>query len=513
MTTLLTGARQNGRGREPDGRPYGGQPPEGEVTPAGNWFARHPGWPVTAYLMFYPFWWFLGVSDYMPILLAFPIIRTMYRWRAYRERPIKVPPGFGLWLMFMIVMLLSVLAIGQTAPQTIASPVSNRLVSYALRSADYIGVTAVFLYMGNLTEAEFPRRKLAWLLGLVGIYGIAGGWLGIVDSRFSFTSPLAYLIPQSLQNGNAQLAILLHPGSAQIQTLLGYAEGRPKAPFDYTNMWGNALAILVPWVIVVWWSYARNRRQRRWCVALIALAIPPVLYSLDRGLWVGIACSLVYLAVRLAARGKLAMLGAFAALLAIAGIVLVATPADNLIASRLQHGKSNAVRGSLSSLAFNAAKASPILGYGDTRHELGSVNSIAVGRTQNCKSCGSRSLGGNGQLWMLLVTTGLLGTGLYLAFFAQAAWRYRRDKTPYGMAGVLVILLSYVFMITYQYVGPPISFTLLAYVLLWRNDMAMRQEQAGLAAGPDSQAGAGRPGRSLAGEAGGGPRVITAGAT
>lgn len=508
MTTLLTRGQHSGRGGEPDERLVG-QLPADESRPAGNWFARHPGWPVSGYLILYPLWWVLGVADYMPILLAFPTIRTMYRWRAHRQRPIKLPPGFALWAMFLIVMILSVTAIGQTAPQTVVSSVSNRLISYGLRGSDYIGVTAVFLYMGNLTEAEFPRRKLAALLGLVGFYAVAGGLLGMADPTFSFTSPLAYVIPQSIQNGNAQLAVLLHPGSSEIQNLLGYAAGRPKAPFDYTNMWGNCLAILLPWLIVAWWSYATTRRQRRWCVIVFAVAMAPLLYSLDRGLWLGVACSLVYLAVRMAARGKLAMLGVFAAVVAIAGVVIIATPIGNVITTRLHNGKSNSVRASLSGIAIQDAISSPIIGYGDTRHELGSTNSIAVGRTQTCKSCGSRSIGGNGQLWMLLVTNGLLGTGLYLGFFGYAVWRFRRDKTPYGMVGILVILLGFVFMISYQAVGPPISFTLLAYVLLWRNDMVMRQEKAAQAAGLDGQPGLGRPSPGVDG----GPRVLTAGAT
>jgi hypothetical protein len=120
--------------------------------------------------------------------------------------------------------------------------------------------------------------------------------------------------------------------------------------------------------------------------------------------------------------------------------------------------------------------ASPFIGYGDTRHEQGSTNSIAVGKTLKCHSCGSRDVGGNGQLWLLMICSGLLGTGLYFGFFAYGAWRYRRDLTPYGMAGVLVILLGFVFAIVYIAVGPPLVFTMLAYALLWKNDRELRQE-------------------------------------
>ena len=66
----------------------------------------------------------------------------------------------------------------------------------------------------------------------------------------------------------------------------------------------------------------------------------------------------------------------------------------------------------------------------------------------------------------------MLGAVLYVSFFAYGAWRYRRDPTPYGMAGVLVLLLGMVFMFVYNAVGPPLAFTMLAYALLWRNERA-----------------------------------------
>ena len=122
--------------------------------------------------------------------------------------------------------------------------------------------------------------------------------------------------------------------------------------------------------------------------------------------------------------------------------------------------------------------SSPFIGYGDTRHELGSTNSIAVGKTAKCHSCGSRDIGGNGQLWMLLITAGFLGAALYCAFFAYGIWRYWRDPTPYGLVGVLVLILSFPFMIVYIAVGPPLIFTMLALALLWKNDRERQKEAA-----------------------------------
>ena len=475
MTTALRPASQNGRPEQPGSVPAAPQPGTRLGQRKPSWFARDPTWPIVLMLTAWPVWWFLGFGDYVPILFAIPMIRRMYHWRVTGDRAIRVPPGFWLWAGFLVVALVGVAGLTQTAPDSVASPASHRVVSWALRTAVYVAVTIVLLYAGNLTEEELPRRRLAWLLGLVGIYTAIGGLCGVIAPHTQFTSPLSYLIPASIQQSNGLLQMMLHPGFSQVQNFLGFAEGRPRAPFDYTNMWGNCLAILLPWLLVAWWSYG-NRKERRRVLIVMAFAFVPVVYSLDRGLWVGIGLSIGYLALRFAARGKLALLAGLCATIALVGIVVVASPLQGLIQQRLSHGKSNAVRDSLSGKAVDVALASPFIGYGDTRHELGSTNSIAVGKTLKCNSCGSRDIGGNGQLWLLLICSGLLGTGLYFGFFAYGAWRYRRDLTPYGMVGVLVILLGFVFAIVYIAVGPPLVFTMLAYALLWKNDREPRQE-------------------------------------
>ncbi len=476
MTTAPERARQNGLSGL-NGAPAA-EPQVPGRTPRirrRSWFARDPAWPIVVMLAGWPLWWCLGLGDYFPILIAIPMVRRMWLWRVHRERTIRLPPGFKIWSLFLLVTVFSVATISLTAPESVPSPTGSRIISWALRTGVYFAVTVLLLYAGNLTEEELPRRRLAWLLGLVGIYTAIGGVLGVLDPRFQFTSPLAYLLPNSLTSNAGLLGMIMHPGFSQVQNILGYAVGRPRAPFDYTNMWGNALAITLPWLIVAWWCYG-NRKERRNTLIVLAVALVPVVYSLDRGLWVGLGISIVYVAVRFALRGKLAMLAGLFGVLALIAVVVVASPLQSLISQRLQHGKSNAVRSSLSGLAMDVAVSSPFIGYGDTRHELGSTNSIAVGKTAKCHSCGSRDIGGNGQLWMLLITSGILGAALYCFFFLYGIWRYWRDPTPYGMVGVLVLILSFPFMLVYIAVGPPLAFTMLAYAVLWKNDRVRHKE-------------------------------------
>jgi hypothetical protein len=449
-------------------------------TPRGRWVERHPAWPITALLGGIPLWWALGITDYLFIVMAVPMAARLYAWSAHGNRSIRVPPGFALWLLFLICMLAGVATLSVTAPGTLASPVTNRIISFAVRGAGYLGVTVLLLFAGNLTEREFPRRRLAWLLGLVGLYTAVGGMAGVILPSFHFTSPLASIVPNRLLSNNLVLQAQMHPALSQIQSILGAPHGRPAAPFVYTNDWGNCLAILLPWLLVAWWLHG-TRRQRLIAAVSLVVVVVPIIYSLNRGLWIGLAVALAYLGLRLAARGQVAVLGTVVAALAIAAVVIAATPLQGIVSQRLSSSGSVDRRGSLAVAAVHDAVASPLIGYGDTRHPQGSIQSVTVGRSAKCPACGGGTIGANGQLWLLLICSGLLGAALYMSFFAYGIWRYRRDTTAYGLAGVLVLLLSFVFMIAYDAAGVPLAITMLAYAMLWRNERAIRQREASAA--------------------------------
>ena len=275
---------------------------------------------------------------------------------------------------------------------------------------------------------------------------------------------------------NTLLQQALYPSFSQVTDVLGVTSGRPKAPFEYTNIWGDCLTILLPFLIVAWWSYG-NRRQRRLAVIIGVLALIPLVYSLNRTAWVGVGLTAVYLAIRMAAQGKVAMMGMVCAGLVLIGLAVTVTPLQGIVTSRLQHQESNSIRAALSADAILDANASPLVGFGDTQHKRGSAQSIAVGPTANCPSCGQYEVGSNGEFYNLLICNGWLGTFLFLGFFGRIAWRYRRDRTPYGIAGVLVILMSFLYMFAYVAVTAPLEFTMIAVALLWRNDQWLRSER------------------------------------
>jgi 4-amino-4-deoxy-L-arabinose transferase-like glycosyltransferase len=248
--------------------------------------------------------------------------------------------------------------------------------------------------------------------------------------------------------------------------------------------WGVPLmlAILLPWLIAAWWSKG-SRRQRRIAAVTVAVALIPIVYSLNRGLWLALGVTVLYLALRQAIRGRFAFLAGIGAALALSAVIITVSPLQQVISLRMAHGKSNSLRSSLSTLAVRDGLASPVIGYGNTRREIGSPNSIAVGPSAKCGNCGQASVGSNGQLWLLLICDGVTGAALYLGFFVWIGWRYRRDQTPYGWAGTLVVLLSFVFMISYDAVGAPLAITMLSVALLWRNERDQRGGAPPLPAG------------------------------
>jgi hypothetical protein len=386
-----------------------------------------------------------------------------------------VPPGFTIWLLFLVVMLAGVFTLGLTAPGTAPSPVGSRMIAFAFRAASYLALTVIMLFVGNLTEREYSRRQVAWLLGLMGIYATIGGLAGVAAPHFQFTSPLAYVLPHGVTQ-NTLIQSWMHPGLSQVQGEIGSLKGRPKAPFDYTNSWGNSIVILLPWLLV----WARTSRERWVALGVIAVAALPLIYSRDRGAWLAVAFCILYLALRFAARGRFGMLaGAFAGF-AVLAVIVVATPLHNVISERLtstEHN-SNSIRATLDNLSVKDGLASPLIGYGDLRHMQGSPQSIAIGPTSGCITCGQLEVGSTGQLWLLLISDGVLGTVLYFGFFGYGVWRFRRDITPCGLAGVLVLVLTFVFMISYNAVTAPLAFTLVAYALLWRNERELLAGEA-----------------------------------
>ncbi|HEY1485738.1 MAG TPA: hypothetical protein VGF84_06520, partial [Micromonosporaceae bacterium] len=247
---------------------------------------------------------------------------------------------------------------------------------------------------------------------------------------------------------------------------------RPAAPWGYTNTWGNNFCLLVVWfVVAAFASREVNRRSKIVAGAVLVVAIAPVIYSLNRGLWIGLGVGIAYVVLRLLARGRLWIIGMLAAASVGLVIALMVTPLGTIASQRLDNGKSNGVRLYLTDQAIAGIGESPVIGFGSTRNTEGGRNSITVGSSADCPHCGNFTIGGNGQLWQVIYAHGLVGTIAYFGFFVYGLWRFRHDRTPIGLAGSSALVSSLVAALWYNALVTPLAFTLLAFAVLWRNEI------------------------------------------
>jgi hypothetical protein len=414
-------------------------------------------------LALYPLWWALGLGVLIFPILAVPMAVSLYR-RHRRGTPIHLPPGFTLWLIFCVVVVAGVAALGAEPAGALAGGFSDRITGVGYRLIQYGSLTILLLYAGN---AALPQRTLVRLLAWLFVVTVVGGLLGTVAGDLEFTSPVELLLPDGVRS-RGFVRSLVHPHLAQIHDLVGDPLPRPAAPWGYTNTWGNNFCLLVVWFVVAAF-HRTSTRVKLLAVVTLGLSLIPVVHSLNRGLWIGLGVLIVYLAVR---AGSARVLVATMVTAAAVAAGTLATPLGDTIQRRLDNGKSNGVRMFLTERALEGMRESPVLGFGSTRNTIGGRRSITVGESEDCERCGNFTIGGNGQLWQLLFAHGLVGSLAYFAFFGYGLWRYRRDRSPIGLAASAAIAGSFVAALWYNALVTPLAWAFLGYVLIWRNNMA-----------------------------------------
>lgn len=417
-------------------------------------------WPFTALVAFFPIWWALGLGSFAIIGFSLPMLLQLRR-----ARPLRVPRGFAFWLCFLAAVLVSGLMLGRTAPDTLPHGAATQLIAYSLRFLNYVAATVLLLYVMNMRGRGLTDRRIVGCLATFFIVAVAGGLLGLAAPGFNFTSPFEWLLPHHLAE-NSYVRVLVHPAAAQNQDVLGFTAARPKAPFEYTNTWGNVIGLLIVWFTV--WAVRARGRGRVVAVVVLCIALVPIVNSLNRGLWVGLGLGLLLLAVRLAMSGKLVTVIGLAAAVSTLAVVVVASPLATVVQERINHGHSNDIRTNLAEAAFKGATESPVIGWGTTREVRGSYQSIAVGTTSGCARCGNADIGSTGHFWLTIFAQGFVGMALYLGFFLSVLWFYRGQRTAIGIGAQMTIIMSLWFMFVYSAVGWPLALQMIAVGVLWR---------------------------------------------
>jgi hypothetical protein len=385
----------------------------------------------------FPLWWAMGLSAFVWPIFAVPMALSLLRGH------VRAPRGFGVWLLFLLWVLGSATQLGE----------ASRGITFGYRVAIYLAATTIFLYVYNASREALPDRRVILALALFWMVVAAGGFLGLVAPRFEFTSPVEALLPGGLAR-NQFLHQLVHPAAAQVQDIFGYDTARPKAPFEYTNVWGAVFALTMPFVILAW-SVTRSQLWR-WAIRVcLVAAVVPVAASLNRGLWLSLGLGLVYAAARMAAAGRVRPLLGLLIGLAIAVGVVLASPLGNLIEARFETSHSVRGRGTLYSEATEGALQSPLLGFGAPRPSESDPSLPEVGT--------------HGQLWLVMYSHGFPGLAFYLGWFGWCFWMTRKGRSRLAFWCNVVVFISLVQLPYYAQLPAQIQVTMVAAALALRD--------------------------------------------
>ncbi len=430
---------------------------EPPVQPSPKWL--RPGWPLAVLFIGFPVWWVLGLGDFAFLIFSIPMVVDLLR-----KRQIVTPRAFGGWLLFLVWVLAGVLTLQVNAPGTVSGESGSRYLTWTYRLCWYVTVTVAMLYVLN-NRKDLSTLRVARIMSWMFVWITLGGLAGVIAPQVQFHSVMELLLPSSIAN-NGFVNSLIHPSFAQIQDVLGYAAPRPSAPFAYANTWGVNFACFLPFFVYGWCLRGSGWRRVVGPVVL-ALATIPVIYSLNRGLWIALGAAILFVVVRAGFTGRPNMLAWLVAGGLALVLVLAFTPLGVVVSTRLTNPNSNAGRTNLSQLAIRSVTAkSPVVGLGSTRTVQGSFNSISSGRTAACPHCSPPALGTQGQMWLVLVSQGLMGLFFFVLFFGLQILYQIRRRGPTVTLGLSVLLVSFVTMPVYNSIGTALLAIMVAVGLM-----------------------------------------------
>lgn len=445
--------------------------PERDARAAARTLLR-PGWPLALLFYGFPLWWALGLAHFIFFIVAVPMAIELMR-----RSPVRVPRWFGLWLVFLAWVLLGLVTLWTHAPGTTYSAGLGKLIGFGLNYLWYLSSTVVLLYIYNLRERELSTVRVQRMVGFLFIVVALFGLAGTLAPSFEFKSLMEYVMPAGISHADF-IHAMIHPQLASASDLLGYEQPRPIAPFMYANAWGNNLALCAPMFVAAWFGAHGARWRAIVGVGIVLVATIPIIHSLNRGMWLGLALALVFAVVRFAIAGHTKPLNLLVVGLVVGTIGFLASPLYTTVTERFAHPHSNERRGNLAGESVSTALTSPVIGYGGTRAKQGSYASIAGADSARCSSCGAPSLGTQGFLWLLLLGTGYVGAALCLMFLlSQFLSAIRRVDTT-SMVASVSILMSLLFFFIYDSLGSALFILMIAIAL---NARAADQPVAGAA--------------------------------
>lgn len=397
-----------------------------------------PRWPFAAMFVLFPLWWLLGPGEALWIVLAG--IMLLY---LLRRGHIEAPRGFGIWLLFLLWMVFSVVGIDT----------SGRLIGFLYRALLYLAVTVIFLYVYN-ARSTLSTRYVAGVLTGFWLVVVAGGYLGVFFPILAIHTPFGLLLPEWISSNDLVQEMVVRRTTQYNPDGWLKLDPRPSAPFLYTNGWGNAYSMLLP-IVIGYLVEVRRERRFRWLLLAIPVSFVPAFLTLNRGMFIGLGVALVYVAARAIARGNLRVILALGALLLVVAGAFATFPIAERLSDRVETSSTTQDRAGLYEETFERTLESPLFGFGAPRPS---------------EKAGVPSAGTQGQLWMVMFSQGFPGVLFFVGWFVWAFFRSFHVRDPIRLACNTVLLVIIVEATYYGIMTAGIAVAMIAAALTMRPD-------------------------------------------
>jgi len=344
----------------------------------------HPALPFY-FCALLPVFWVIGLGYF-----TFAIAGAAMGVGLLLMRPIRVPKGFGLWLLFIGWMLISALTLDQTV---------NRYLSFTVRAVIYLGATTTFLYIYNIPKRYLPTARVLGVLGGIFLFvAIVGGYVGLIVGEVRYNSPFSQALPASIRT-NEFANNVFRPPFAQTQDFLGFPINRPAFPFSFTNDWAASLAPLIFAAIA---AAGHLQRGRRLVVPIALLAVVPMAISANRALWMTIVLAVIYVVARRASAGQLLLAVRVLLVTVFAAALILVSPLGEIVSARATSEHSVESRGDIYTDVLERVPDSPLLGFG-----------APLANPQPFRP----AIGTHGAFWTSLFSQGIPGAIFYMGFW------------------------------------------------------------------------------------------------
>jgi hypothetical protein len=245
----------------------------------------------------------------------------------------------------------------------------------------------------------------------------------------------------------------IHPQFAEIQTFIGYNITRPSAPFPYTNWWGGNLGALTPFMLAAA-VLVRSVWSKVLVWTLLAIALVPIVLSVNRGLWISLGVGLLYALLRFLMRGNIKLVLTVLGTVILVAAVIFLSPLGTRINDRIEHPGSTNVRYSVAQAAIQGVRQSPIFGYG-----------VPV---KPPKHYGIPNVGTGGLYWLIMFTTGVPGLIFFAGWFLHGLWTSRFARSPVAFWAHVSILIVLTQMFVYDMLPVELHVLMIAVALTYR---------------------------------------------